>query len=611
MNALEHSRKYITYNENSPITGPFEDSNYPFVREPLMAVTNPYAKEVTLYKASQSLGTQILLAAVAYVLNVKRCNVYLIAQDQDKVEAWAKKKVRPMLGRIKPLKETVRAASRECIPITNTLWMWPNHSLQISGPSVNAQNSIDAPRVFMDEGHLYDAGVFAAFEDRMGGRWDRQRFNVTTAADEGHEVDLLFMQGRQNEWHLPCYACNQLIWPLWKGADMEYYNGERLFVWRDMDSDVATLETLRLICPHCQHELRYDLRQRKEMDKLAAYVAMNPGANPKFESFRYNRFAPYWREWEDSLTTYLQAIRSAKLGDLKPYENWVKKDECRAYDHSLPDFENGGVSKLFALGEVMAKPETLKVLTVDRQAGLAGDTAHKWALVTQWDKQGNSRRLAWRRLETDSDIKAMQLEFGVENKNVYLDCGFEKRVVFKLCAENHWYAVKGSDADGFKHPKTVQVGNSKQIIYVDMPYSMAEGEDGNVGAVAHSSGRIRANGALPPGWAARITMANGEMYSLLDALHSGQAGREFEIPADIPQSYRDTFPAFRKIFTTNKKTRLVESAWMLVKKAEHAWDCEVMALMAAIRAGYYPLGELALAAANQAPESTCHASAAT
>ncbi len=227
----------------------------------------------------------------------------------------------------------------------------------------------------------------------------------------------------------------------------------------------------------------------------------------------------------------------------------------------------------------------MKVITADFQAGKGSEGAHLWALATQWDRQGNSRRLAWRKVETFAQLETMQIEFSVESKNVYCDSGHENRLVFRECGKRKWYATRGSDAPEILH--SIE-RNSKRIAF-PMPYSQTEPQSGVVGEKQPDKLKRVHHGKLPHGWAYCIVMANPTLYGYLSALIGGSSGRYFGVASDFPKDYIESMPAFIPIISQDKQGR-DKVTWKKVRP-DHAWDCEVQALVGAIRAGCFPLAK--------------------
>ena len=114
--------------------------------------------------------------------------------------------------------------------------------------------------VFTDESHLEDSfedGALKEFDDRrQSAGWMGASVHATTAADSGREVDILYYQGRQNEWHWRCISCKKEFWPLWRSVTSSSANvvklyGRQIFHWKEDGTMDEKLDSIRAECPHC------------------------------------------------------------------------------------------------------------------------------------------------------------------------------------------------------------------------------------------------------------------------------------------------------------------------------------------------------------------------
>ncbi len=298
-------------------------------------------------------------------------------------------------------------------------------------------------------------------------------------------------------------------------------------------------------------------------------------------------------------------MSAAKLGNLKPHEDWIKKRLCRSYTPRLPDFGDGRGAADYYVGDSWGASDTIKILTSDPQAGKADEGAHFRGLVTQWDRDGNSRRLAARRVETFGQLDALQIEFGVKNQHVMVDSGWENRLIYRECGKRHWFCFRGSDATEILHTE----GEGEKRIVHPMPYSQREPASGVVGEAQPKRLAGVRRGALPSGWAWVIVGANPTLYGYLSALLGGVSGRYFGIAKDLivqgskdPMEYQTNMPAFIKVIETDKKTGKPKEFWKKVRE-DHFWDMEIMSIVVAARNGYFPLGKIPVLTEENEPIS--------
>lgn len=584
MTALEFARKYIRFNEVSPISGVFRDEFYPFLRKPLAATDDIRCKRLVVLKASSSMGS-----VFGEIVNTKRvlCDAghqIMICQTDDKANEWSKKRGKKWLSAIPDIE---RLISTDAYAITNTLWTFRHKWLGISGPGINKAQSDQVRFLQTDEAHLdaYLPGALTEWEKRLGGGWSAQATHISTAADKGKEIDNFYYEGDQNECHWRCVKCSKLFWPLTGKDSRDYYNGELVL---HLDGDVPFA-----ICPHCQTGYQDNHSDRYDLVRDSDYVAMNPTAPTETQSFRWAVWFAHWIAWRGLAQEHKQAIASAKLGDLKPFEDWEKKRLCKSYVPTLPDFGDGKGKSDYKLGDIWAVSESLRVLTGDPQAGLADEGAHIHALVTEWDREGKSRRQHYRRVPNFPQFESVQRDCNVKPWHVMVDAGHDLRTVLRECGARGYNAFRGSDEPGIDHSPSDQNG---MVELRGMPYSQAAAESGIVGS--HDStkkqkrlSKLVLRGKLPPGWAWVITGANPMLDGFVYALITGTSERYFGIASDMDQCYVENMPAFIPIIENDKKTgQLKKMVWKLVRKS-HWHDLEKMAVVVAARFGFFPLAK--------------------
>lgn len=590
MDALSYARKNVFFwQTDSPIGGKFDDSKYPLVRAQLESLSNAYCKCSVHYGPTQSIKTVLLEIFAAYLLDFKRKSLLAVSQTDDDAREFATIKLTPALERWGALKSTLRQGRYSA---TLSHWLWPTHELIISGPGPNAQNSKSAPYVLTDEAHLWNIaypGALVALDDRMGLRWDRRASHFTTAADSGSDIDKLFMRGAMNEWNIRCPDCNQLFEPLWEQNSKDKYNGHLVFV-ADGPMETAPLDSIRMRCPYCDKRDLFDHpRLRKEMDEGADYVPSNPAADKSIDSFRWNAFGPRWKRWRDLMAIYQAAIASAKLGDLAPYENWIKKQLVQTWTGDFPLFGASSTGGNYDRVDVdQPRDGSARVCSFDLQTGKEGEGGfHLWAQVDEFDIGGASRRVDYQRLTSWGEARSFQEDHHAPDRNTGCDFGHRDREVFGKCAEYHWLALKSGDEENFPH--RLQTRGTGMVTVIYLPYSEDRLE--LVTGILPKGRMYRGNQRhIPPGYCKSKFWSKPQVYALMHALKSGTAGREYGIARDINPLYGDQFHSYIPFSEVDKKTAVPKkTVWRKIRVNDHSWQTSCMNLILANQAGYYPL----------------------
>lgn len=592
MNALDYAKKKVYLWQSSPVSGDFDITKYPFIRKPLLDLNNIATRVTVGYGPTQSFKSVFLQIATAYRLDMDRSSVLAVAQTDEDAKDWANVKLNPFLQRIPSLVNSLKEG-RNSQKIQQ--WLWPSHELIISGPGENAQESKSVRFLNTDEAHRWCVaypGALAALRNRMGLRWDRHELDVTTAANVGTEIDIQYQEGNQDEWHWGC-SCGKLIWPLWTEESRKEYNGEQVFQWTDSQSETETLDSVRIVCPHCHKVIEDNYRNRRALDEGADYVTKNPGADISKRSFRYNCFAPHWQALRDIFAVYLNAINSYKMGNILPYEDWVKKRLVIAWDNQYPMLGDSQKGRTYNLGEIQRDTSKLRTMQIDYQAGKKGEGKHWWALVEDWEKNGNSKRVAYRKLFSWDECRALQLKLEVLDKHTSADCGHEDREVFEVCARYHWIALKSGDEPGFTHILVDPVTHRTDSTI--LPYSRTRLESFVIGkkAITDKPVRLPSNGSVPPGYAVSRLWSKPWIYRIMFELKEGNTPREYGIARDFDSVFIEQLHSYIPTIEKDKKSGMEKTVvWKRIKEADHGFVMGCQGLLMAIISGFFPLASV-------------------
>lgn len=599
-NALEYARRFISFWQDSPISGRFDDAKYPFVREPLLSMSNIRAKTTVLYGPVQSLKSVILQIGTCYVVDYLRASALFIAQTDDDAKEFAEIKLNPMMDRVWAIKNTLR---NQKYAQTLMKWLWANHSLLISGPSESAQQSKSARFVITDEAHLWSRdqpGAMDAFDDRHSSFWNGHSFHGTTAGDVGSDIDKRYYMGRQNEWHMRCVHCNGMIWPLFEDASKKEYNGHRVFQWREDESETALIDSIHMVCPHCDKQILDTPHNRIEMDDGAKYIAKNPGADETIDSFRFNSFAPRWKSWRELFKIYLAAIQSAKLGNFEPFWNWKKKQLVESNDYEIPMLGTSNASN-FTLADIVEDASKYRVVSFDAQQGAGDEGRHFWGGCLECDPEGNVRVIAWQKCVTRGDCLAFVERYKPSQivmngkqtsvRDVAIDFGDDQdRTIRGMCAALKWLALKSGDEESFSH--TIFPTDRRQKPYtIQLPYSERYIESSLAGKQKGEL-QIKRGQPLPEGCAIAQQWSKPAIYSIAYRLINGLVpGRKFEVPRDIDAQFQEGIHAYRPGFITDKQTRTTrKEIWIKSKQFDHPFVVVAQCMLQLITAGKYKLG---------------------
>ncbi len=578
MNPLEWAHKKIVFDEATALIGKFDISKYRMLEKPLLALDNIKIKRMTVLKASSAGGTVFMQIAMCYWLDQRPGSIQCAMQSGDDATDWMKQRGRKWLNRIPSLKETLSA---DKYATTNTLWQWPHQFLLFTGPGENAQQAKQVTHLITDESHVdeFKEGALASFEERMSKRWNRMALHVSTSANAGKEIDRFYYMGGQNEFHFRCPKCTKLFWPLWDEESKTYYNGHRVFIYKDGDIEPF------VACPHCDESYSDTSRDRYALHEGADYVRMNTGNLEENESFRWNCFAAHWMSWAGHLAKYRESIEAARMGQLEPHENWVKKRLCQSYVPRIPDLGEGCGSTDYKLDSIwITEHPQLRVGSFDVQDS---GGFHLWAQADEFNQVGDSRRLAYDRLSSWADARAFQQHYGIANRDTFCDAGHRMREVFAQCAVWEWYALFADDSTEFAHKVTD--ARTHEVTIIRKPYSQTQIEDPMSGK--NGSNVIIRAGRIPKGMCGSRHWSKFAFGSYLMALKAGN-GQYYGIASDINPEYSAQLNSYTFSIVLNKTTGVRTTILRQVKVDDHSFSTSSMNLVGATIGGYFPLSKI-------------------
>lgn len=585
MRTREFAEKHVRFDKpGSPITGRFRLPLYPFLGKPMDASDDIRIKRMVIYKASSCLGT-----VLGQIINAKRvaCDVgdqIMVCQTDDDAAKFAKTRGKEWMQSVPDVMRLLKSDKYSC---TNDLWLFRHKFLIITGPGITSAQSDQVRYVQTDESHLdkYADGILAEFEKRMGSRFSRQATHITTAPAQGKEVDRFFYQGTQEEWHWRCSNCSELIWPLWEDESKKHYNGERVFRWKESQSETEMLESIVAVCPHCQREHTDNDHDRYGLVRDGDYKRMNEAASMQYASFRWSAWgAAHWMPWRDHLAEYLQALRDARLGLFKTHEDFVKKRECRSYSPEIPNLGISIEGRDYQMGEKWEVEESIRIGSIDVQdeGGL-----HFWAQADEFSRDGSSRRIAYAKLTTWDLCKTFMESHGVHAHNTFVDCGHRSKEVFARCSEWEWYALRSTDDDEFTHFRTISPSEPK--VSFTRPYSKTEEQDSQRGRKKLEIVRIERGRKLPFGFCYSRSWSKPVIGSILLMLKGDKSERYYGIAKDFPAEYEAQLHSYILTKTYLKTTGAERRFMKQVRSQDHAFATSSMCIVGAMISGFFPL----------------------
>ena len=391
-----------------------------------------------------------------------------------------------------------------------------------------------------------------------------KRIYVSTPMNNSGEFYESFMAGSCSEWQVRCPECNE-HWPMvlsqlrWDGDGAKLADGKY---------DLARIRnTVRYECPACHVMLKDDPRVRRSIANSGFYLNQNSAPDPRVKSYHWNALTVPWVSWDTIASEFLKAEYSRKLGDYSPLAEFVRKRLGEFWDMREFQSEEVNLSGSFAMEEEWDQ-EFSRYMSVDVQRD------YFRVVVRLWAENGDSRLFYAGELHTWQQLLDLQKRFNINDSRVFIDCGFERYQgeVYRQCADNHWWAVKGDKAQFFTW--TIIDKRTGRAQQVRRPYSQVQYIDSGVGLA-----RSKVRGARKADLAKRIVMCSDPMKQILHRLRAGQ-GASWQVANNAPKYYYTEIQNEVFVIEKDKKTGKNKNYFKKLGP-NHSFDCEGMQVMAA------------------------------
>jgi hypothetical protein len=291
------------------------------------------------------------------------------------------------------------------------------------------------------------------------------------------------------------------------------------------------------------------------------YVSHNPGA--PYPSWSYWGAIAPWIAWQAIGQDWIIAMEAKSKGDYEPFKRFLCDTINEPFEEQPADKTPEIVRFPYKINEFQAarfQGEALRGMAVDVQM------KDFRVVIRGFEQNAASKLLGALPVSTFDDLRALQIEYAIEDRFVFVDSAHQSEMVYAACVEYGWIAVVGSDEFNYAHPKKDLTGRT--IGYVQKPFSS-----------------IRDVWSFKKGKNCRlITLATPRLKDITAFFRDGRASVNWEIPSDTPESYiRQVYNQY-KVEKVNDRTKKLEFVWP-DRREDHYWDCEYFLTGMAIMAG--------------------------
>lgn len=549
----ERTTRLTQYTENK---GEYSTLLTPFVREWLECFRDPSVVETTLVTGSQVAKTQTELIGLAWSIKHRPTESLWVGANREDVKSLAETRWNdiidhnPELVALKPSDSDKYKKTEQQFAQCTVHWAGSNSPGKLASKPIGLLILDETDKYRQASTREAHAGELA--EQRVKSYSSYKIFRSSTPTTRDGYIWQKYEQGDMRRYFVPCPHCRELITLEWK--QIKWEETARTKDGWDLDRVAASGY---YECQHCSG--RIEERHKTAMLRAGVWRPTNPRALAGHRSYHLSSLYSPWRltsfgalaaqflEAKESLLG-LQGFISGALAEPWEQQQYVDPIAFPAGEYSMAD--------VFA-------EERACLITVDVQHD------DLWVEARGHGDGMRSRLHFAGRMQSFADVEALHHRFGSQANSVGVDCGYDRNGdVYKICARNQWFALRGDDpADGF-YRHTLPSG-----VKIRRIYSPPEKIDAHIG----TSGT---------GYCLRVFFAKSVVDDILQQLLLGVRG-EWPTPRDVPREWLEQINARRKLPRRNPITGAITYEWVeVVRKWDHLRDTSCMQVVMAAMRGY-------------------------
>lgn len=365
LNPWQWAEEFIEFPDKNAATKPGKyNSLYNiYCREILEAFADPKVRRIVLCFSAQSAKTITMLVALCYSLvnNPGPCMWAMPSADLSR--EFSKMRLHPIINENAALKD-LKTANRH--DFGTMVMMLRRSAIFLQGANSPTQaSSKGILNLFLDEVDKYksqttkEADALSNFLERVKDFDDHKVVISSTPTTSDGTIWRELSIGDFCKWHIPCPHCGHefaITWPMVKFPDTDDYK-------RIMD------ET-HLECPSCNGVI--EQRQQASIVRKGRWIATNPDAPEHIRSFHIPEMVP--TRWGKLAVKFKEANQKAKYGDTGPLHAFVNSSLAEPWEPR---------------GDKAGSEEALALLCDDRPSGLVPSHVPIAGITAGVDTQDN------------------------------------------------------------------------------------------------------------------------------------------------------------------------------------------------------------------------------
>ena len=564
------------YFKHGPNSESFDFERFPWLREPLDAITDYRIEEQLLICPPQVGKSLAAEAAMCFFIVEDPGDLVAYTHTIALAKMWSEQRVMPSIRKCGPVAPYLPADPKKFRVLEILM---PHMVIEVAPANETQTQSRSRRLVICDERWLWEPGRYDNAKRRADSPNYDGRRKIISFSNSGiyeSDVELQWRNSDQRVLFSSCPACGRdapykwiekkcrRVPPSIPGFTIHFdetANTRPNGVW-DIDEVV---KTVRLVCPHCHADFQDLPKYRVQLRRAMKYVPLNLRASMKNRAWAISGVACY--SWPGLVKQFINASQELDLGDDKAMREFILKGINEPWsDDVIFDTTTNATGDYEMTGEPW-KESTCAAMTIDVQE-LA---PYFWWLVQDWTDDGRSRLRNCGFAHAWEELREIQQRENLPDRFVHCDVTFKSDEVYERCAKWGWIALRGRPEDSFIHSRGLDHP-------VRRYFSEARYIDPAIGTDQQAKTLTRRNRALEFMW------ADTPIKDILARLYSGR-GTYYGVPKNVPQFYLNHMASERKSIVETRGNREIRRWIRLGKRPNHLWDCSAMQIVFAVIKG--------------------------
>jgi phage terminase large subunit GpA-like protein len=281
--------------ERAAAPGPWRNNKTPYLVEIMDAPLSPDCREIVFRKSSQIGGTEAINNILGYFMHIDPSNILFFAENEEKVEAWSKECLAPLIRDTPVLKELVADPKSRDSNNTIKLKSFPGGNLVMASAGSPASLSSRPRRIIL--GDEIDAmentkeGDPLKLAEARTKTYKDQAIHIYVSSPRNAEtsrIEPMFQDSTREFYFVPCLDCD------------EY----QILKWANVRWDEGEPQDAYYVCDHCGVQIDHD--DKEEMLARGEWRSMNPEYVGYRRGFAINEIYSPWSTWGDIATAFLK-----------------------------------------------------------------------------------------------------------------------------------------------------------------------------------------------------------------------------------------------------------------------------------------------------------------